>query len=118
WDFMDSNRYPTEMHQKSAWIGQDLADKVLQDIPNLHWEEDPVLKVLYEELPVGLRMPSEQELEAAKRIVMDTDYEHITLDEDGYRRIYAREQVLLAEFPEQRNFYIQSFRIGTGVIGA
>jgi len=118
WDFMDSGRYPTELHQKSALIRRDLADKVLQDIPNLSWEESPLLDVLYEELPVGLRKPSEQELDAAKRIVMDTDYEHITLDEDGYQRIYAREQVLLAEFPEQRDFYIQSFRIGTGVIGA
>lgn len=118
WDFMDSNRYPTGMHQKSARIGQDLADKVLRNLPNLQWEENPVLNVLYEELSIGLRKPSESELEQAKQTVMDTDYEHIVLDEDGYQRIYAREQVLLAEFPEQRIFYIQSFRIGTGVIGA
>ncbi|NGM60762.1 hypothetical protein G5B30_02410 [Sphingobacterium sp. SGG-5] len=118
WDFMGSARYPNEMHQRSAFIGRDLADKVLQDIPNLHWEENPVLEVLFEELPVGLRKPSESELESAKQTVMDTDYEHIQLDDDGYRRIYAREQVLLAELPEQRNFPIQSFRIGSGIIGA
>lgn len=117
WDFMNFNRYPTEMHQKSALIGKDLANKVLQDIPNLHWEEDPVLNVLYEELPVELRKPSESELASAKQIVMDTDYEHIVLDQEGYRQVYAREQVLLAEFPDRMDFYIQSFRIGSGIIG-
>ncbi|HMR18729.1 MAG TPA: hypothetical protein PKA53_05480 [Sphingobacterium sp.] len=117
WDFMDSSRYPTESHQKSVLIGKGLADRVLQDLPNLQWEESPVLAVLYEELPVQLRKPSPQELEVARQIVMDTDYEHITLDKNGYRQVYAREQVLLAEFPDEQNFYIQSFRIGTGIIG-
>src|SRR5690606_17910980 len=104
WDFIDSVRYPTALHQKSAYIGQDLADKVFQSLPDLQWEEDPVLDALYEELPVGLRKPSQSELEAAKQLVMNTDYEHITLDQDGYSRIYAREQVLLSEFPDLKNF--------------
>ena len=118
WDFMDSGRYPSAMHEKSAYIGRDLADRILGNLPYLQWEETPVLAALYEELSVTLRKPSEQELDVAKQTVMATDYEHIILDEDGYRRLYAREQVLLAEFPGQRNFYIQSFRIGTGIIGA
>ncbi len=118
WDFLRPDRYTKERHRKSEYIGQDLVQKILPGLQNLHWEEDATLGVLYEELPVGLRKPSEQELEEAKRIVKETDYEYITLDEDGYRRVYAREQVLLAEFPERRNFYIQSFRIGTGIIGA
>ena len=118
WDFMDADRYPKEQHRKSAYIGQDLADKVLQHLKNLQWEEYAALDALYAELPVRVRKPSAQELEEAKRVVRDTDYEHITLDADGYRRIYAREQVLLDAFPEQRHFYIQSFRIGSGIIGA
>lgn len=118
WDFIDTGRYPTGPHRKSEYIGRDLADKVLANLRGLQWEEYPVLDVLYEEVPVGIRKPSAQELEKAKQMVQDTDYEHIILNEDGYRRIYAREQVLLAEFPEQKHFYIQSFRIGSGIIGA
>ncbi|MBD1432892.1 hypothetical protein H8B06_08655 [Sphingobacterium sp. DN00404] len=118
WDFVNAGRYPTEPHRKSEYIGRDLADKVLANVQDLQWEEYPVLDVLYEEVPVGIRKPSAQELEKAKQMIQDTDYEHIVLNEDGYRRIYAREQVLLAEFPEQRQFYIQSFRIGSGIIGA
>ncbi|MBD1420037.1 neutral/alkaline non-lysosomal ceramidase N-terminal domain-containing protein [Sphingobacterium chuzhouense] len=118
WDFIDTGRYPTGSHRKSEFIGRGLSDKVLRDLQNLQWEEYPALEALYNELPVGIRKLSEQELENAKQMVIDTDYESITLNEDGYRRIYAREQVLLAEFPKQRTFYIQSFRIGTGIIGA
>lgn len=118
WDFLKADRYPTEPHRKSEYIGRDLADKVLQDLQNLQWEENPALDALYAELPVRLRKPSEEELEEAKQVVMDTDYEHITLNEEGYRCIYAREQVLLARFPDRRNFYVQSFRVGTGIIGA
>ncbi len=117
WDFLQPDRYPTELHRKSAYIGQDLANKVVSTVEHLQWEEKAYLEALYTELPIGLRKPTVEELEVARQIVQDTDYEHITWDADGYRRAYAREQVLLAEYPEQRNFYIQSFRIGSGIIG-
>lgn len=118
WDFLQPDRYTKELHRKSEFIGHDLAHKVLQSLHELQWEEGASLSVLYEELPVGLRKPSESELESAKQIIRDTNYEHIVLNEEGYRQVYAREQVLLAEFPDQVNFYIQSFKIGSGSIGA
>lgn len=118
WDFFQPDRYPTANHAKSEFIGKDIAIRILPTFSNLQWEDKPSLGVLYKELPVKLRKPSATELSLAKRIVMDTDYRSVKLNEEGYRSIYAREQVLLAEYPDQVNFYVQSFKIGTGIIGA
>ncbi len=117
WDFLQPDRYPKEMHHKSAFIGQDLARKVVATMQDLPWEDDATLEGVYTQLPVGLRKVTAEELEQAKEVVGDTDYEQLTWDADGYRRAYAREQVLLAEYPERWNFRIQSFRVGSGVIG-
>lgn len=118
WDFLDPDRYPKGNHEKSKYIGEDLAQALVDSLSTISWEENPVLKVKYTDLSVDVRKPSAEELEKAKHIVENTDYETIVLDNEGYEQVYAREQVLLAEFPDEKMFPVQSFRIGDGVIGA
>ena len=51
-------------------------------------------------------------------MVIATDYEGLLLvDESGLRSIYAREQVLLNEFPDNVYGRVQALRIGDGLIG-
>jgi neutral ceramidase len=62
--------------------------------------------------------PTLEEVEAAKQVVAATEYRDIVPDLDGLKRIYAREQILLNEFPDTVNCPVQAVRIGSGVIGA
>ena len=118
WDFLQPDRYPSAFFKKSEMIGNGLADKVFQSLQNIEWETDPVLCVKYDELAVPVRKPTGEELEAAKEIIVTTDYEKVEANEDGLKRLYAREQVLLNEYPDIVAFPLQVIKIGSGFIGA
>lgn len=119
WDFLEPHRYPTEPFAKSALIGADLAGKVAGALAGLTWQDAPRLEARYAEVPVGVRKPTADELAAARAVVAATAYETLTLaTPDLLPRLYAREQVLLAEYPDTVAFPVQALRLGDGVIGA
>lgn len=118
WDFLDPDRYPSGNHEKSRLIGRALAAGVVESLNDVVWEIQPVLDSRYAEITVGLRKPTPTELERAKELVAQTDYENIHFDQKGYQQVYAREQVLLAEYPDEKQVPVQAFRIGSGLIGA
>ena len=75
------------------------------------------MKVEYEELPVGVRKPLLEDLERAKQMVSESHYENLQVNDEGLRSIYAREQILLNEYPDVLLFPVQAIRIGGGIIG-
>ncbi len=119
WDFQNPNRYPKGDHEKSKLIGAELAAAVIESLSDIEWEINPKLGAVYADVPVAVRKPLEDELEKARHVVQETDYECIEFGQDQFfEQVYAREQVLLAEFPDKKMFPVQSFHIGSGVIGA
>jgi neutral ceramidase len=118
WDFLQPDRYPKAHFEKSEMIGTDLAEKVLNSLRNIKWETDPSLSAMYDELKVPVRKPAADELERAKKVIGESDYENLEANEDGLVRLYAREQVLLNEYPDTISFPVQAIKIGTGTIGA
>jgi neutral ceramidase len=117
WDFSNPGRYPSGHFEKSKLIGEDIAERVFQSLKHLSWEVNPDLDTRYEELDIATRKPSAEELEQSKKIVAESNYETLIADEDGLRKIYAREQILLNEYPEAIQFPLQVIKIGTGLIG-
>lgn len=118
WDFKAPDRYPKGNHEKSELIGTAIARAVEKSLPHLVWETHPFLAVVYQDVNVRLRKPSPAELAKALSVVQNTDYEQINLDQQGYEQIYAREQALLNDFPDEIPFPVQAFKIGSGIIGA
>ena len=119
WDFQHPGRYPVEPHKKSELIGSDLARALMASLDAVVWQEQPVLQVQFEELMLPARKPSAADIKKAAAIVAATNYETIAFgQEDFFERIYAREQLLLAAYPEEILFPVQSFKIGKGMIGA
>lgn len=124
WDFIQPNRYPKEEYAKSQLIGKDLANKVIAGLDTINWEQQPELAAIYEEVIVGTRKPSAAEVTAAKKIVEETDFENFNPfagpkpTDEGLRTLYAREQVLLHEFPNEIAFPVQAIKLGSGIIGA
>jgi neutral ceramidase len=118
WDFMNTGNYPTEYFAKTSLIANDLSSKALEALKNAVWDNDPVLSVKYEILPLRIRKPGVEQLSRAAKTVIETDYTNVKADEDGMNKIYAREQILLNEFPDISYLPLQVFHIGNVTIGA
>ena len=120
WDFLNRNKYPSGFHEKTALIGTELAEKAALVLNDLNFDSNPVLASLFQLKELRLRKPNHEELEAAKRIVSAARFEALEVNHEGYEglvKVYAREQILLNEYPDSKMFSIQALRIGDGVIG-
>lgn len=118
WDFLQPNRYPTAAHEKKELIGKDLAYKLSDAVKNIQWQNNPPLATMFKHVTLGVRKPSVEEVEAAKKIVAETDYRLIHPDAEAMVKIYAREQVFLNEYPDTIEFPVQALKIGSVTIGA
>jgi neutral ceramidase len=104
WEFIKQENYPTGNFEKSKFIAGDLVKKMGPSLKSLEWDENPDLAVEFKEIEVVCRKPSPDEVEKAKEIVATSNYHQIEINNDGMKRIYAREQVLLNEYPNRINF--------------
>ncbi len=119
WDFLDPARFPSANFEKSRLIGGNLAKRLAGSAEEIIWQHTSSLFVSYQELNVDIRKPAPQALTAARIIVAETNYEDVEgIDFETMQKLYAREQVLLNEFPGTINFPVQAFKIGDIVIGA
>ncbi|NUM53391.1 MAG: neutral/alkaline non-lysosomal ceramidase N-terminal domain-containing protein [Candidatus Hydrogenedentes bacterium] len=89
-----------------------VADKVAQNVfdaaQKLEWHDRVTLDAATQELQLGVRKPSPEELAEAKEIVRKAEGREMkTLPE-----IYARESVLIADYPDTVPVTIQALRIG------
>ena len=119
WDFEGNKNYPTTYFEKSQFIGEDLASRVVDDLlthPN--WKREVNLEVKNKVISQDVRKPNTQELDKALGILETSDYENFVYSESGLRMAYAREQILLNETANEREVPLQTFRIGDLVIGA
>src|SRR5690606_15711916 len=104
--------YPKGKFEKSKLIGADLAAKIVAALPGTEWEKEPELAAIYHELSINRRMPQAEELEKATEIIKEGGYEQLVPDMEGWKKIYAREQVLLNEFDPMAICPVSLFRIG------
>ncbi|SEJ73826.1 hypothetical protein SAMN05192553_11084 [Cyclobacterium xiamenense] len=118
WDFRNEKQYPETHFSKSRYIGEALAAKVRAQIDTLRWESDPELSYRYEAVPVNRRLPDNAAIQQAKELVAAADFERLIPNPEGLPFLYAREQVLLAQFAKVATCPVQLFSIGSGRIGA
>lgn len=118
WDFQHPDRYPDEHFAKSDLIGKDLAGSIRDNLDSLAWDADPEIQVRHEQLTLSTRKPSPGELSMAADLVSQSNYYTYRYDDWNLRKLYAREQMLLEETPDQRTLPLQIIRIGDGMIGA
>jgi len=118
WDFSGQKKFPDGELAKSKKIGNDLADKVLERLGSLQWNQAPYLNSSFALVKAGRRMPSKDELESASSILATGGLEELKPDTEGWRKLYAREQMLLHEFAEAAESPVQVLHIGEGKIGA
>ena len=118
WEFRNPERYPAEQFAKTKLIGRDLAERVVSRLKEVTWQENPELDIQFEELQLAVRKPSAKELELARRRFTEEGLDNLTGDPDAVARIYAREVLLVNQYPDTFSSHVQVIRIGDLVIGA
>ncbi len=118
WSFQDPDRFPTGDYAKTKLVGGTLAQKVAEAIEGLTWQENVSLAAEWDELKIAHRKPSEAELAKASESFIKNDFKNLDYEWDSVQRIYDREQVLLAYYPDTKNLAVQVLRIGDLRIGA
>jgi neutral ceramidase len=95
-------------------VAEDLAQEVLRIHRGLKHQREASLKAGFRECVVSTRRPTPAEVVQARAVVADRPVEKL----GGWTDNYAREQLLLAEWPAEVSIPMQVFRIGSLAIAA
>jgi len=89
-------------------VGEDVAQAALAAYKDIRYYDWVPLVMEQEELTLGVRMPSAEEVAKAKEVLAGMgDRKPATIPE-----VYARETVILSELPPTRTLKLQAIRIG------
>ena len=89
-------------------VANDVATEVQRIVGALQWRDDVTLRTASRELTLAVRKPTAEELEKAKALIADRP----SLALKTLPEIYAREQVLLAPYPDTITMPLIAFRLG------
>ncbi|MBO0697249.1 MAG: hypothetical protein J2P46_02535 [Zavarzinella sp.] len=92
-----------------------VARKVAEVYPTIEHRRDITLAAATKELRLGVRKPTDRDLERARKIIAENEGKK---DLVGTAAVYARESVLLAKYPDHVPVTIQALRIGDVGIAA
>ncbi len=101
-------------YEQMTLVGEKVAKEVARVYEGIAFQDWVELEAHYEELTLGVRLPSESDVARAKERLGEEPWVDLKTLED----IYARETALLAEYPEEVPVPLQAFRIGALGIGA
>jgi neutral ceramidase len=95
-------------------VAEDVAQEVLRVARTLEYRRMVKLGAALRECVVATRRPSAAEVEQARAVVAGRPVEKLS----GWNENYAREQLLLAEWPPEVSLPLQVFRLGELAIAA
>jgi neutral ceramidase len=101
-------------YEQMRHVGHAVAEKVHAACQNLEWRDHVSLGAAVCEIEAGVRLPSDDDVEEARGILAAAGTGALK----SKREIYARETVLLSEYPEKVRLLLQALRIGDMVIAA
>jgi hypothetical protein len=90
---------------------------VVSQIRHLQWESSPELSASLKIVEVSRRLPTQDAIQSAKTTVSSGGYEGLVPDEEGLKKLYAREQLLLRDYPLKATCPLQVLGIGKARIG-
>jgi len=89
-------------------VAADLADEVFRVYQSINYQERVELQMLQKILKLGVRLPTSQDIEKAREILSAAEGPVLK----SRPQIYARETVLLSEYPREVEVILQAFQIG------
>jgi neutral ceramidase len=107
-------RTSTPPYVQMQRVAHDVAAEAMRVYETLQHRRNVTLDARITELNLGVRLPSAEDLDRARRIVSTAAGPNMRTREE----IYARETLFLSEYPERVPVILQALRIGDLVIGA
>ncbi|MFH1268213.1 MAG: hypothetical protein ABIK89_21040, partial [Planctomycetota bacterium] len=95
-------------------LGDALAEEVLRVVQKIEHHPATSIGMHETEIELGIRRPDAKRLEWARGVLADPKAKH----RHGWTPIYAREALLLAEYPPTVPVKLQGLRVGELMIGA
>jgi hypothetical protein len=99
-------------YAQMKYVADDVAQKVHSAMSKLTFADHLTLDARYRELAVATRRPTKEQLDAAKKLLMDRPKSAKT----DLPAIYAERTLRMAEHPEKLKMPLQAFRIGDRAI--
>ena len=106
-------RKSRQEYEQMQIVANSLAGEAFQVLQRIHYQEWVSLDAQQKEIALGVRRPSQKEVRDAKEIVSKAKGPVLTREE-----IYARETVLLENYPQEVPVILQAFRLGDLAITA
>ena len=100
--------------EQMTHVAHAAADVVHKAYANLDWQDWVALDAAVKELELGVRLPSDEDVARAREIMAAAEGPEMK----SLAEIYARETVLLSEYPEKVSLLVQALRIGDLSIAA
>ncbi|MCX7885696.1 MAG: hypothetical protein N3B01_00355 [Verrucomicrobiae bacterium] len=95
-------------------VAGDVAEETLRVLRHMQYRRDVRLRTVWRECKLATRRPTSAELEQARALVAGRSPRELIT----WRENYAREQVLLADYPPEVSLPLQVFRIGELAVAA
>ncbi len=102
---------PEKPYEKIHTVANDVAEVALKAYQNIQWHDWVPLQSRQKELSLEVRKPSKAEVEKARAQFAKARHVNGQLD-NWSTDIYAREAVLLDDYPPRVSIILQTFRIG------
>jgi hypothetical protein len=100
--------------ERSRQVAEDVADAAVKALASAEYRSDVRLEVANRRLSLPVRKPTPQELERAKGILEKAQGRALK----GAEEVYARETVLIAQYPDAVELQLQVVRVGDLAIAA
>jgi hypothetical protein len=105
---------PMPPYSKMQLVANTLAAETFKVYQKIQYQDWIPLGVQQKEILLGVRLPNERDMARAKEIVSNAKGPHMETREE----IYARETILINEYPEQVPLILQAFQLGDLAITA
>jgi neutral ceramidase len=96
-------------------VADSVAKKVAEAYSKVEYRTDVTLAAATKELQLGVRKPTEKDLERARKLLAEQEDPKALVGRDA---VYARETVLVAKYPDAVPVIVQALRIGNVGIAA
>lgn len=96
------------------FVANVVAATAFRAVQNIEYHDHVRLSSAQREISLGVRLPDAEEVRRAERIVANAEGPNMKTREE----IYARETILIQEYPRQVDMILQAFRIGELAIAA
>ena len=103
-----------EPYEKMRMVADNVAKEVRARYEELEFKDHVPLAAATREIMLGVRRPTEEELQRARQILDEVEGPELR----GAKEIYARETILIADYPEKMSVPLQALRIGDAGIAA